>query len=275
MIMDPGSAPGDRIVLAGDWHGSTDWALTVITQAGALLKPGAPRLIISLGDFGFWPGGEEYISRLASALEDADMTIWFIDGNHEWHPRLAELHENDPGPVDIGGNGRIWHLPRGYRWTWHGRRWLAVGGAGSVDWRVRSLGTSWWREEVITGEQADRIIADGPADVLISHDCPAAFMPKFTMTMPSWWDFTYARPSSEQLQRIAGDTGVQRIFHGHMHKLLYSRHLPTGAVAQGLAADGMPGNWALLDPETMTFDIPDESVQAGRGRILPSPPAPA
>ena len=29
--------------------------------------------------------------------------------------------------------GRIWHLPRGHRWRWHGRDWLALGGAVSLD----------------------------------------------------------------------------------------------------------------------------------------------
>ena len=63
-----------------------------------------------LGDFGIWPGpdGRDYLARLDVALA-----------------------------------GRIWHLPRGHRWRWHGRDWLALGGAVSLDRAVRTAGVNW------------------------------------------------------------------------------------------------------------------------------------
>lgn len=49
----------ERIVVAGDWHGNTDWALHVIGEANERLtrdNPMASRIILHLGDFGVWPG---------------------------------------------------------------------------------------------------------------------------------------------------------------------------------------------------------------------------
>jgi hypothetical protein len=56
--------------------------------------------------------------------------------------------------LDAALAGRIWHLPRGHRWRWHGRDWLALGGAVSLDRGVRTAGVNWWPEEEITWRQA-------------------------------------------------------------------------------------------------------------------------
>jgi Calcineurin-like phosphoesterase len=150
----------DRIGVAGDWHGNTAWATRAIRKMASLLPPG-PRVIVHLGDFGIWPGpdGHDYLTALTGALADADAELWFVDGNHEDFTELARLRPGPDGRSPV--TDRIWHLPRGYRWRWHGREWLALGGAVSVDRALRTAGVDWWPEEEITWRQAGRSSTPG------------------------------------------------------------------------------------------------------------------
>ncbi len=140
--------------MAGDWHGNTRWARDVIQQAGSLLAAETGRTILHLGDFGVWPSGSgnAYLFGVEAALRRAAIRLCFVDGNHEAHDRLDALHQEIPGkPVHV--TPRIWHLPRGYRWQWHGRTWLACGGGVSLDKVIRTEGVDWWPQEEITAGQ--------------------------------------------------------------------------------------------------------------------------
>jgi hypothetical protein len=75
--------------------------------------------------------------------------------------------------------GRLYHLPRGYRWKWHGRRWLACGGGVSLDRACRRGGIDWWPQEEISDLQEAALIGAGVADVMVCHDCPAAVAHSF------------------------------------------------------------------------------------------------
>ena len=134
----------ERIGVTGDWHGNTPWATWAIRKISALLPAGGPRVIVHLGDFGIWPGpgGREYLSRLDAALDAADAELSFVDGNHEDFTQLAGLRPGPDGRAQV--TDRIWYVPRGYRWRWHGRDWLALGGAVSLDRALRTAGADWW-----------------------------------------------------------------------------------------------------------------------------------
>ena len=131
------TAAPNRIIVAGDWHGNTAWALDVIGRAGELLAGEEHRVILHLGDFGLWPGddGHEYICDVALALAEADASLWFVDGNHEDHDQLR--HDLGSGlaipmgpdctgtrsggcPAVTAGNGMAahgWLLVVRCRWT--------------------------------------------------------------------------------------------------------------------------------------------------------------
>ena len=152
--VEPGEAPASaggprRIVVAGDWHGNEEWAVSVIRRVPGLLAGESQRLILHLGDFGIWPdrAGQEYLERLSKALADAGAELWFVDGNHEDFARLGQL-DRQPGPDGrVMVVPRVMHLPRGCRWNWHGLTWLACGGAVSLDRAVRTEGVDWWPQE--------------------------------------------------------------------------------------------------------------------------------
>lgn len=246
-----------QILVAGDWHGNTNWAVSVIRGLPTLLSNESPRLILHCGDFGIWPGqaGHKYLQAVDRALEQAGAVLWFVDGNHEWFPALEQA-------AQVTGKGwirdRIWHLPRGHRWSWHGRTWLALGGGVSLDKAARTPGKTWWPQEEITHEQAAEIVAVGHADVMLTHDCPSAAHHEFPPP-PPWWapdDLNRNQQHRRLLQLVVDQVQPAHLIHGHLHRP-YTRTVDMGwgnVDVTGLDCDGAPrGNWALLDLVSMEW----------------------
>src|SRR5258708_19425267 len=144
-------SPG-RILLAGDWHGNRDWALNVIKRVPELLSGEQTRLIVHLGDFGIWPGteGRRYLDSVSAVLDLVNAHLWFVDGNHEDHPQLAQMAHTTAQGGRVPVRPNIHHLPRGHRWDWHGRTWLACGGGVSLDKAARTQGLDWGPAEGVT-----------------------------------------------------------------------------------------------------------------------------
>lgn len=224
-----------KIALAGDWHANAQWAVTAIEYCHA---EGAEH-ILHLGDYGydFTPN---FIDVVEFALRQANINLWFVDGNHEDFTWLYAQ------PILENGRRRIsehvHHLPRGYRWEWNGTRFLAVGGAYSVDRKWRKLGVSWWSEEVITDEQVREICAGGETDFLISHDTPSGYtIPGLNSGVWPPLEILRANEHRAQLRRIVDVAKPHQIWHGHYHvrydksvNLGYGRHVRV----HGLDLDG-------------------------------------
>ena len=246
-----------RILIAGDWHANTHWARYVARQAADLLKDEPYRLILQLGDFGVWSDFPGFIDTLSGTLAEKNVYVWFVDGNHEDFPFLEGLRGGNEGPMFIDFNRRIWHLPRGTRWYWHGRQWLAMGGAASVDKALRREGTSWFPDEEITEEQATRAMADGPADVMVTHDCPSG-VPHSFPPIPAGWDprdIDRSNDHAHRLQRVVDAVKPEHIMHGHLHRA-YGRTCDFGygpVQVTGLNCDGFGHNYAVLDTRTMEW----------------------
>lgn len=256
--------PPRRILVAGDWHGNTEWALHVVRRVPQLLSAERQRLILHLGDFGVWPGaeGKRYLRTLSAVLGQVGAELDFVDGNHEDFPQLAGLAARawGTGPDErVTVRPNICHLPRGFRWRWHGRTWLACGGGVSLDKAARTEGADWWPQEEITPRQEAEIIAGGHADVLVSHDCPAGVAHTFPRP-PAWWDqadLTRNHAHRERLQRIVDAVRPGHLMHGHLHRA-YQRCCDFGygpVQVTGLAADGLLRNFAVLDTESMTWAL--------------------
>lgn len=249
-------------MVAGDWHGNEDWALSVLRRVPSLLAQEPRRLILQLGDFGIWPdrAGQHYLTRIATLLAEVGAELWFIDGNHEDFPQLDRLARGDRTP-----DGRVvvrpglFQLPRGYRWTWHGLRWLGCGGAVSLDRALRTEGADWWAAEEITAAQEAEVAAGGPVDVLASHDCPAGVAHTFGRPPPDWDPADLARNDAHRrrLQRIVDAVQPSRIMHGHLHRA-YQRSCDFGygpVQVTGLDADGRLRNFAVLDVADMRWEL--------------------
>lgn len=245
------------VAVAGDWHGNWMWARAVIEELADVLPADGPRLLLQAGDFGIWPGegGRAYLQHVTEALAAADMRLWFVDGNHEDHAQLAALTSLLDVTRPVAITDRITWLPRGHRWTWHDRRWLALGGATSVDRPALVEGKNWWRGEAISGPQMARVIQGGLADVMLTHDAPWS-VPMTLPEPPAWWDLQSAARHRALLERIVLQVHPQWLIHGHYHlDHEVTVQMPYGPLhVTGLDCDG---SWRrhtrLLDVESMAW----------------------
>jgi hypothetical protein len=250
-----------RVGVAGDWHGNAAWATRAVRKITALLPDDGPRIILHLGDFGIWPGrgGQDYLARVDAALAAAEAELWFVDGNHEDFGQLARLRPGPDGPHDREPvTDRIWHLPRGHRWHWHGREWLALGGAVSLDRAVRTRGADWWPEEEITRSQAAAVIDAGPCDVMVTHECPAGVEHAFPPPPPDWAPADLRRSDAHRalLREVVLGVRPGWLMHGHLH-IGYQRRVDLGGgpiEITGLDCDGAEhSNWAILEVAGMRW----------------------
>lgn len=267
----PADLPPRAVAVAGDWHGNNMFAISVIRKIAHRLPPGSNGVIIHTGDFGVESSAEGrlYLNSLNTALGLFDLQLWFVDGNHEDHDELALLEKtytaSRPGPPYYLRERIAW-LPRGHRWEWHGRTWLALGGAVSVDKARRTEGLDWWPGETITPVQAAQAAAAGHADVMITHDCPAGVIHALP-SLPDWCspaDVAAAEAHARQLQGVVEAVQPQTLFHGHLH-LPYQRTCDFGwgpLEVTGLACDGRSRNWVLVNPESMQIAWPPDQPSA-------------
>lgn len=170
----------DAVLLVGDTHADWTWLEYVVLPIAALL--GLPAIIV-LGDFGYWARRPEFLQIAATSRANHGVDVFFIDGNHEQHPLLktdcAKASRGHAfGPVNLTGS--LWYLPRGSRLEVAQLEVAALGGAVSIDRFSRKEDDSWFEAEAATDADVARLIAGGPADVLLTHDAPSGWQPPDT-----------------------------------------------------------------------------------------------
>ena len=208
-----------KICIAGDWHSDSSAAISALEFS---LDNDAD-FIIQLGDFGIWSGerGERFLKKVKLEAKKFRVPIFFIDGNHENFNLLYKF------PLD-GATGLrkfsdyLYHLPRNYRFSIGGITFHALGGATSLDRLSRVEGVSWWAEEAVTEEEADKAKSLGHSDVLLMHDCPEGVkIPGIdrVSSLRYWPEFTLreAWAHREMLAGVASVVLPRYIFHGHFH----------------------------------------------------------
>lgn len=153
---------------------------------------------------------------------------------------------------------RIAHLPRGFRWQWWDKTWVALGGAQSVNGN-QIPHYNWWAEEVVSPQEAEAVINDGPADVMVTHDMPEGIhLPGMSNASLFRADLLRASENHHALiGMVVDEVRPELMLHGHMH----ARHdtvrpLPDGGetLVVGLDCNGCR-NWkdnlVLLDAMTL------------------------
>jgi predicted phosphodiesterase len=248
-------------MIAGDWHGNGAWSQKAIWYGH---KAGADA-VVHVGDFGWWHDGwdtHKYLRFVQHTLVTTDMILYWVDGNHEDHAKINEwLEAVNNQPWSDKRYPRIIHLPRGFRWQWHGKTWMSVGGAHSVDRLQRTPDKSWWDAEHLTEEQIEFASRPGEVHVLVSHDCP------YGVDIPgihadekldaekSFWpssEIYLANQHRRKLKRIVDAVKPKVLYHGHYH-VKYDGVYDFGGVrfpVRGLAEDG-----SSLDENTMILDL--------------------
>jgi hypothetical protein len=243
----------DKVFLLGDTHGQAGW----IKRASQIAVNNDCKVILQLGDFGFWPhtgSGKVFLDEVTRWMHRDGLELWWVDGNHENHDWLAEQPHDEDGFWRLGP---IVHIGRGARWTWGDRTFLGCGGAYSIDKYYRREGESWWAGETIT--EAD-IIRCGTehADVLVSHDAPwGANNVIGPFTAGDKDDYPESAANRKRLAAICDAVQPDLLVHGHYHhrnKTLYK-----DTRVEGFSRDGDYASLGILDLATLYVNKPDWS----------------
>lgn len=233
-----------HVVVAGDWHGDTWWALQSLDASAR----NRIKTILHVGDFGLWPGpgGAKYIRKVDQRLAAHGQTLIVTPGNHEWYDKLDQITPSSDGIKRL--TPRILFMPRGYRWLWAGYTFMSFGGAPSVDFDYRVKGSTWWPQEAITLGDVYRLRDDverrGTVDVMITHDAPKDVVAINESIKENPYGFSerglkYAAEGRELLDAVWTVAQPELLFHGHYH-------LPVDEVVQG---DGFSSRIVGLDRE--------------------------
>jgi len=255
----PGERKPSRVALAGDWHGNLGWVQLAIPVVHRF----APDVtqILHAGDFGYWPGREQkgFLAGVDFWAKTAGIsTILVTPGNHEHWDRLNALFDASPDePVQI--SDVVTMLPRGYRFTLGGRKFMSFGGAASVDFEYRTPGATWFKTEIPTDEDVARAIAAGPVDVLITHetvDGGTRASQRALDSNPLNWSLDaldYSALSRGRVTRVWDALRPKLLAHGHMHSPDFIT-LPDGRRVISLGRDRQERNMAILDLETLEME---------------------
>jgi predicted phosphodiesterase len=173
--------PTDRIGLLGDVHGRSETTKPMFEAFGQA----GVSVVVQLGDLGlpFHLRGSRgrrewaHIRNLQRYAEDAGVsTFTSVRGNHEQMDVLAELEDSD-GFARLNDAPAIRIAPRiALAASPSGCRLALVSGAGSVDRSYRYPGASWFKNEVLSQDERDALVAEaaGQVDVVLSHDTPGS-----------------------------------------------------------------------------------------------------
>jgi len=190
-----------KIIIIGDTHGLFNYVNVVIKQE-------KPDLIISCGDFGYFPNLPEYAKR-ELMIDTSHTTILFCDGNHEDHWALRELKDRMIAP-------NIFYQPRGstYRLP-DGRNILFMGGANSIDKDRRIPGVSWWPEETISQNDFQNLPEEG-IDIFVTHTCSNEIFDSHIKKALNWGGKD-VDPSYDALSALWEMYQPAQWFFGHFH----------------------------------------------------------
>jgi predicted phosphodiesterase len=244
------------IALLGDTHGS----YTAIEDAVRKAKKKDTNVIVQCGDLGFWShtqAGMDFLDYVDALLRREDCWLLWIKGNHENHELLlTSVYNGERYPNRLCEvRDRIWNIPNGYFFSIGNTSFLACGGSVSVDQSQRTLGVSWWPEEIIT--MADyyectrsEIIEAGGVDVLLSHDAPN--IPLHVLLGGVGFQLhpkmsEHCESQRDILQAICDAVNPEFNFHGHYHHY-HDTTIPSGLRVIGLAHEQHPrSNMGLFD----------------------------
>lgn len=240
-----------EVLIAGDWHGNLQFAQKVLQIA---YHKGI-ETIYQLGDFGFvWPGKDDDLKSLNRTLMTYGQRLYFVDGNHEDFGRLYQY------PIEDGIRkiaSRITHLPRGYRWQTGGLKWLALGGATSLDRPRRLEGSSWWPEEELTLGEAYRASEGGKVDIMLTHDAPDG------VDIPGLGEYTWpeaelirAEAHREKISAVVDAVAPEVLFHGHFHRRYFDIRKKSATGVVGLDCDG-----GSISDNAVIFDTKELSIK--------------
>lgn len=228
-----------KILFAGDTHGNINHIRYLLDHA----SNNDCAAIFQLGDFGYWEhtnDGVQFLDQVSKLAHERLIPIYFLDGNHDKTSLLLNKYQEQDSQGFTKIRSFVYYAPRGHRWTWGNTRFIALGGAYSVDKpdRLRmeeakqravilknsyrppsaqkstdTSGTLWFPEEEMTDADMDQILSNTyPVDVILAHDKPRASSPQWNRK-----DFPECLPNQDRLQKAVTTLKPKLFLHGHLH----------------------------------------------------------
>ncbi|PYC99916.1 metallophosphatase family protein [Microbacterium esteraromaticum] len=251
------SLDDDRVAVCGDWHGNNGW-LRMLTRALPNLAYDV-KTVFQLGDWGMDPVETDPLFAQAGIKR-----VYVVVGNHERFDLISPLLDAHPGAA-VRVSEVTWILPRPALLTVGGRTVLSLGGASSVDRIWRTEGRDWWPDEAITDAQVAAAIACGPADVMLTHESPAATpvraVGELLGTNPNRFPTEALEESAKSRARVSevwDAVRPQLLLHGHLHTP-GGGMMADGRRVVSLGRDAQQDNLAFLDMQTLTLETPSLS----------------
>ena len=208
------------VYFTGDIHGEA-WHISAFANK---MQPGKTDIIVILGDVGANYTQNYRDREMKSELARLKPTVFCIHGNHEmrpwhiptyrtkeWHGGIVWYEERYPNLL-FAKDGEIYEIG--------GLRYMAIGGAYSVDkeWRL-AHSAGWWDDEQPSDEikaYVERQLGANRVDVILSHTCPYRYIPREVLL--SQVDQAKVDHSTERwLDRIEENTDYQAWYCGHFH----------------------------------------------------------
>lgn len=234
-----------KILVAGDTHGDVGHVEHLIHCA----KANGCDTIVQVGDFGYWPHMDKFDQHVNKRAARADVQFYWLDGNHENFDALEKIVDMDAAePQQMHSN--LWYLARGCTWTWDGCTFMALGGAYSIDKPGRIEGRSWWSQELITREQAERSMDRGPIDVLLTHDAPLDTVPIISEIKD---DYPLSKGNRKAISAVVEAVKPKLLIHGHYHHAYVT--VKDDVTVVGLDCNGTRmKSYTILDTERWRSD---------------------
>jgi DNA repair exonuclease SbcCD nuclease subunit len=180
-------------------------------------------VVIQVGDFGciFTPYPNENEVRQLDWLEEQKFTTVFIDGNHDNHERLFQLPQRKMFGSDVGVvRDNVFYLKRGNIYTIEGKKFLAFGGANSIDRARRTPNVDWWKEEIPSYSEFNGAFQNlescGGVDYVIAHTMPDYLIKEYSKIFNL--SFLDRDDTRKYLDQICLSFDFSKMFFGHWHE---------------------------------------------------------
>jgi hypothetical protein len=175
--------------------------------------------LIICGDTGICGFSRKQETLTREYLRKLPMTVLFADGNHEKFDALNSypVEEWHGGKVHIIEPGII-HLMRGQVYRIDGKKFFVFGGAYSADRSWRTLGLTWFEEELPSQEEYEEAwknlkSCDYKVDYIITHTGP------YEITTEMGYEcHDEALEQARFFQQIAEKVDFKDWYFGHLHK---------------------------------------------------------
>lgn len=252
-----------EFAVAGDWHRNTIYAISCLD----VLAEKGINVIVHLGDFlhyGKAKARDEYLDSIQAVCQANNQTLLFIDGNHEDFPYIESLPHEEDGTIKVRDN--IIYLPRAFTWEWDTVKFMALGGAPSINKRELTPNVSWFPQEKITPDEYEKAYEVDNVDVLFTHDCPSHVrIPNLdNENLPRAWKKELMNCNTQRLRlfNLCERLKPHYLFHGHYHRnyhdsLLYPEQEDDNKYTDvwGLDCDGkrFNDNYKILNLEDLKW----------------------